>query len=216
MREEEFIREPATRTVVETRERRSSFIASLSVAKSEEAAKDFIRSVSREHAQANHNCWAYRVGSPEPTEYFSDAGEPSGTAGKPILGAIQRAGLTNTVIVVTRYFGGIKLGVRGLIEAYGNCASLAVQKAGTTKKRLARMAQVVTSYEHKNRVISLLGEIEVDGDSVVAEYGAGVTLGVPVPLSFASQAEELFAGLLGRGLADSWTWEDEGRRIKSG
>ncbi len=209
MREEDLITEPATGAVVETRESRSRFIASLAVARSEEAAKDFIRSVSQEHSQANHNCWAYRVGSPKPTEYFSDAGEPSGTAGKPILGAIHRAGLTNTVIVVTRYFGGIKLGVRGLIEAYGKCASLAVEKAGVTKKRLARMARIVTSYEHQNTVISLLREIEVDGDSLVAEYGAAVTLGVPVPLSFTSRAEELFAGFLGRGLVDSWAWEGE-------
>jgi uncharacterized YigZ family protein len=209
MREEDLITEPATRSVVETRERRSRFIASLAVARSEEAAKDFIRSVSREHSRANHNCWAYRVGSPKPTEYFSDAGEPSGTAGKPILGAIQRAGLANTVIVVTRYFGGIKLGVRGLIEAYGNCASLAVQKAGTTKKRLARMARIVTSYEHQNTVLAMLKEIEVDGDSVKAEYGAVVTLAVPVPLSFASQAGVLFAGFLGRGIVDSWAWEGE-------
>jgi uncharacterized YigZ family protein len=209
MSDEDLITEPAGNVRAELKERRSRFIASLAVARSEEAAKDFIRSVGQEHSQANHNCWAYRVGSQKPTEYFSDAGEPAGTAGKPILGAIQRVGLTNTVIVVTRYFGGIKLGVRGLIEAYGKCASLAVQKAGTTKKRLARMARLVTSYEHQNTVLALLREIGVDGNTVEAEYGADVILAVPVPLSFISQAEELFAGFLGRELIASWTWDGE-------
>jgi uncharacterized YigZ family protein len=209
MSDEDLITEPAGNVRAELKERRSRFIASLAVARSEEAAKDFIRSVGQEHSQANHNCWAYRVGSQKPVEYFSDAGEPAGTAGKPILGAIQRVGLTNTVIVVTRYFGGIKLGVRGLIEAYGKSASLAVQKAGTTKKRLARMARLVTSYEHQNTVLAMLREIEIDGNTVEAEYGADVILAVPVPLSFIPQAEELFTGLLGRELVASWTWIGE-------
>jgi uncharacterized YigZ family protein len=209
MSDEDLIIEPAGNVRAELKERRSRFIASLAVARSEEAAKDFIRSVGQEHSQANHNCWAYRVGSQKPVEYFSDAGEPAGTAGKPILGAIQRVGLTNTVIVVTRYFGGIKLGVRGLIEAYGKSASLAVQKAGTTKKRLARMARLVTSYEHQNTVLAMLREIEIDGNTVEAEYGADVILAVPVPLSFIPQAEELFTGLLGRELVASWTWIGE-------
>jgi uncharacterized YigZ family protein len=209
MSDEDLIIEPAGNVRAELKERRSRFIASLAVARSEEAAKDFIRSVGQEHSQANHNCWAYRVGSQKPVEYFSDAGEPAGTAGKPILGAIQRVGLTNTVIVVTRYFGGIKLGVRGLIEAYGKSASLAVQKAGTTKKRLARMARLVTSYEHQNTVLAMLREIEVDGNTVEAEYGADVILAVPVALSFIPQAEELFTGLLGRELVASWTWIGE-------
>jgi len=209
MSDEDLITEPAGNARVELKERRSRFIASLAVARSEDAAKEFIRSVGQEHSQANHNCWAYRVGPQQPTEYFSDAGEPAGTAGKPILGAIQRAGLTNTVIVVTRYFGGIKLGVRGLIEAYGKCASLAVQKAGTTQKRLARMARLVTSYEHQNTVLALLREIGVGEDSVEAEYGAEVVLAVYVPLSFVSGAEELFGGFLGRGLIASWSWDGE-------
>ncbi|MFP4482800.1 MAG: IMPACT family protein [Thermovirgaceae bacterium] len=208
MNDEDLITEPAGKVTAELKERRSRFIASLAVAGTEEAAKEFIRSVSQKHSQANHNCWAYRVGSQKATEYFSDDGEPAGTAGKPILGAIQRVGLTNTVIVITRYFGGVKLGVRGLIEAYGKCASLAVEKAGTTKKRLARMARIMTSYEHQNTVLAMLKEVEVEGGSVAAEYGAEVTLDVPVPLSFASQAEELFGGFLGRGLIASWRWED--------
>lgn len=209
MHDGDLITEPARSAVVQMKERRSLFIASLAVAESEDAARGFVRSVSREHSRANHNCWAYRAGAPDAGEYFSDAGEPAGTAGKPILGAIQRAGVTNTVIVVTRYFGGIKLGVRGLIEAYGKSASLVLEEAGTVKKRLARLARVVTPYEHQKTVLSRLKEVEVDGGSVESVYGAKVTLHVPVPLSFVPEAEGLFAGFLGQGLVTSWEWVGE-------
>jgi uncharacterized YigZ family protein len=210
MSEKDLVTEPGRAVVVERKERRSRFIASLDVARNEEEAREFIRATSQNHAEANHNCWAYRVGAPKATEYFSDAGEPSGTAGKPILGAIRKAGLDNTVIVVTRYFGGIKLGVRGLIEAYGRCASLAIEEAGVVKRRLARMARVVVPYEHQKAVLSRLKEIEVDGESVNAGYDVAVTLDVPVPLSLQHAAEELFEGLAGQGLISSWKWSGPG------
>jgi uncharacterized YigZ family protein len=210
MNENDLVTEPARAAVVEIKERRSRFIASLDVAKSEDEAREFIRATSQNHAEANHNCWAYRVGAPKTTEYFSDAGEPSGTAGKPILGAIRKAGLDNTVIVVTRYFGGIKLGVRGLIEAYGKCASLAIEEAGTTKKRLARMARIVVPYEHQKTLLSRLKEIEVDIESLKAGYDVAVTLDVPVPLSLQHAAEELFESFAGQGLVSSWKWSGPG------
>ncbi|MGB4096154.1 MAG: YigZ family protein, partial [Acetomicrobium sp.] len=111
--------EPGENAKVELTIRRSRFIGHLRVAGSVEEAKKIIREISKEHSNATHNCWAYKVGVDFPQKHYSDGGEPSGTAGKPILGEIERANLTNAVIVVTRYFGGIKLGVRGLIEAYG-------------------------------------------------------------------------------------------------
>jgi uncharacterized YigZ family protein len=93
--------------------RKSKFIARAAPAGSPEQAMEFVEKVSE--PQASHNCWAYRVGN----EYrFSDDGEPAGTAGKPILGAIEKHGLDRVVVVVTRYFGGIKLGAGGLARAY--------------------------------------------------------------------------------------------------
>jgi uncharacterized YigZ family protein len=124
--------QPATAEIVIERSR---FIGHCLEVDAEEAAKSFINQIRAQHSQATHNCYAYRIGSGEhPLEYFNDHGEPSGTAGKPILGAIGRLNLTNTVVVVTRYFGGKKLGVRGLIEAYGQAATTVLEEAGLIRR----------------------------------------------------------------------------------
>jgi len=103
--------------------KRSRFIGSSRRCESEEEAKSFIKNVSQEHSSASHSCWAYRISLPgKEVANYSDAGEPHGSAGQPILGAIDSLELTNVVVVVTRYFGGVKLGIRGLIDAYGGTA----------------------------------------------------------------------------------------------
>ncbi len=201
--------QPASQAQAELRERRSRFVARLFVAGDEESAREFVREMSQKYSDATHNCWAYRVGYPDIREYWSDAGEPSGTAGKPIEGAIQRVGITNTVIVVTRYFGGIKLGVRGLIDAYGGAASMAIEKAGRATKRLCRMALVETPYEHASGLMRKLKEMDVPEEDIVTSYGAHVDLCVPVPASQESQALALFDGYLQRGMILKWKWEDD-------
>ena len=100
---------------------------------SADEAAEIIKKFPEIYPKANHHCWAYRIGTGTALEHCSDAGEPSGTAGRPILGVIKRHELTNTLIVVTRYFGGIKLGVRGLIDAYKAAAELAVEQAGAVE-----------------------------------------------------------------------------------
>jgi len=110
--------------------KRSRFIGSSQRCESEEEAKSFIRAVSQEHASASHSCWAYRISLPgREVANYSDAGEPHGSAGQPILGAIDRLELKDVVVVVTRYFGGVKLGIRGLIDAYGETALEALKAA---------------------------------------------------------------------------------------
>jgi uncharacterized YigZ family protein len=106
-------------TRYEEKIKRSIFIGSANVVFSELEAKNFIKAISDEFKNATHNCWAYKV---ERKIAYSDAGEPSGTAGRPIFGAIEKLKLDNIAIVVTRFFGGIKLGVRGLIDAYSEVA----------------------------------------------------------------------------------------------
>ena len=113
-------------TKYEMKIKRSIFIAHIHFAKTVEEAKDFISKISKEHKTANHNCWAYIVGKNGNTFHYSDAGEPSGTAGKPIYNSLTKYNLTNIVCVVTRYFGGIKLGIRGLIDAYSQSTKEAV------------------------------------------------------------------------------------------
>lgn len=110
-------------------EKMSKFLSFAVPVRSAEEAKSVVKSISNEYHDARHCCWAYMIGT-ERDEYLSnDNGEPSGTAGKPILGQINSFGLTNVVIAVVRYFGGIKLGTSGLIVAYREAARLAIENA---------------------------------------------------------------------------------------
>lgn len=118
---------------MEIKVKRSRFICHLQAVESLDAAKEVISAVAAEHKTANHNCWAYIVGEQGQLFHCSDAGEPSGTAGKPMLNALKKNSMTNIVAVVTRYFGGVKLGVRGLIEAYGESVQAAVDAAALKK-----------------------------------------------------------------------------------
>ena len=109
------------------KEKMSKFISFAHPVESAEEAKEIIKKYQKEYFDARHVCWAYMIGTAR-TEFMSnDNGEPSGTAGKPILGQINSFGLTNVVIVVVRYFGGIKLGTSGLIVAYREAAAEAIR-----------------------------------------------------------------------------------------
>ncbi len=110
--------------------KKSRFIARVSRAETREEAMAFLES-ARE-ARANHNCWAFKIG---PDYRFNDDGEPGGTAGQPILRAIEGQGLDHVVAVVTRYFGGIKLGAGGLVRAYGGCAAECLRVAPKVEVR---------------------------------------------------------------------------------
>ena len=113
--------------------KRSTFIAHLRKAETIKDAKEFITEISKEYKTANHNCWAYAVGKKGEIFHSSDAGEPSGTAGQPMLNALKKKDLSNIAAVVTRYFGGVKLGVRGLIEAYSASVEYAISEATLQK-----------------------------------------------------------------------------------
>jgi len=203
-REDRFL-EPGVEAEVEMTEKRSRFIGTVRLAVTVQGAREAIRSVGALRPEANHHCWAYRVGLP-PSEYYSDAGEPSGTAGKPILGAIQRAGTTNTVVVVTRYFGGIKLGVRGLIEAYGAAARKALEAAGSLLRVATRTALLQVPYEEQGNLRFFLKDLGVDAESLICRYEERVIMEVPVPLSREGSAKVLFESLLARGQLLGWEW----------
>ncbi len=152
------VQTPATALVVIERSR---FIGHCLEVEDELTAKAFIAKVRAEHGQANHNCFAYRIGAGKnPFEYFNDHGEPSGTAGKPILGAIQRLNLTNVAVVVTRYFGGKKLGVRGLIEAYGQSATAVLETAGSVLRIPTLHLELVCGYPEYASLVYQLQQIE--------------------------------------------------------
>lgn len=170
---------------------RSRFIGHCREVATEAEAKAFIAQIREEHSQANHNCYAYRIGpGANPLEYYNDHGEPSGTAGKPILGAIQRLNLTNVVVVVTRYFGGKKLGVRGLIEAYGQAATLALNQAGTAIRVPKFTATLVYNYSEHSLVLHRLQQAEAE--VLNTEYAEVVKLVITIP--FAN--EQLFSSVI--------------------
>ena len=132
------------------------FIANVSVCHDEEEARAFLMQIVSQHRDATHNCRAYVLSSG--TEYSSDDGEPSGTAGRPILNAIKHSELVNVIVVVTRYFGGVKLGVRGLIDAYGGAAAKALELAGRVERVMTRVFTVSLGYAAMGNVTRQLDE----------------------------------------------------------
>ena len=110
--------------------KKSRFICHVKRVYSEEEARTFIAAIKKEHYKATHNCSAFVIGEKSDIKRTSDDGEPSGTAGVPMLGVLEKHGLTNLCVVVTRYFGGIKLGAGGLIRAYAGSVALAIKEIG--------------------------------------------------------------------------------------
>lgn len=160
---------PAGRGTAETRVRGSTFLALAAPARSEEEARAVLAAVEKEHFSATHNCSAWRLGSG--VWRANDAGEPSGSAGAPILAAIDGAELADCVVVVTRYFGGTKLGVGGLIRAYGEAAALALEAAPRRLAVAALRVRVRYDYEHTSGVMRVLERVTVH--EVEHGYGEG-------------------------------------------
>lgn len=154
--------------------KKSRFICSIGRADTEEAAQDFIAQVQTTNRKANHNCFAYMIGDKDQVQRESDNGEPSGTAGVPILESLQLAKLHNVVAVVTRYFGGIKLGAGGLIRAYSNVTTNAIHQAGLVQRVLQTAVDITVSYAQHDKLLYFLKEQQVE----VADeaYGVDVTV----------------------------------------
>lgn len=127
-------------------EKKSKFIASVKPIANEDEAIEFINALKTKYWDATHNVYAYYVCGDTAAQRFSDDGEPSGTAGMPVLEVIKRLELQDLVVVVTRYFGGTLLGAAGLIRAYGKSASLGIQAATIVKRQLCVEAAVVVEY----------------------------------------------------------------------
>ncbi|MCP3028092.1 YigZ family protein [Halobacillus sp. A5] len=132
---------------------KSRFIGYIQRCETEEEAQEFIQSIKNKHPDANHNCSAYMIGEHDLIQKANDDGEPSGTAGVPMLEVLKRMKVKDTAVVVTRYFGGIKLGGGGLIRAYSTTTSEAVKATGIVKRELMRELIVNVDY-------SLLGKLE--------------------------------------------------------
>ena len=138
--------------------KKSRFICHAKRVYSEEEARDFITAIKKEHYKATHNCSAFIVGERSEIKRTSDDGEPSGTAGIPMLGVLENHNLTNVCVVVTRYFGGIKLGAGGLIRAYAGSVALAVKEIGIIEIKEQAGIQIHMTYAQYQEYGSFLKE----------------------------------------------------------
>ncbi|MBW6514966.1 MAG: IMPACT family protein [Candidatus Syntrophosphaera sp.] len=144
-----------------------------------EQARELIAAHNREYAGATHNCFAYVCGWEREIQYYSDAGEPSGTAGKPILNALLRAGMTNVLAIVSRWYGGVKLGVKGLIEAYGNTAEHALELADKVPAEAQSWFSVAAEYAVVDSLTKLVHSL--GGEIASANWAERAELVVRVP-----------------------------------
>ncbi|MEK5230789.1 YigZ family protein [Lysinibacillus sp. FSL K6-0232] len=165
---------------------KSRFLTYIERAETEEDAIAFIDSIKKMHHSATHNCSAYIIGEHDHIQKANDDGEPSGTAGVPMLEVLKKQGLKDTVVVVTRYFGGIKLGGGGLIRAYGKATTEGLMAAQIVERRLHHFMKVAIDYTWLGKV-----ENEIRGSSYTLEeirYLEGVEIIVSVP----KEGEEQF------------------------
>ena len=161
--------------------RRSRFITTISPAPDVEAAQAFIATIKQEFPDARHNCWAYLVGPPSTTDRAgaTDDGEPQGTAGRPMLNMLLHSGLGDICAVITRYFGGTKLGTGGLVRAYSGGVKLALLDLPTTQKIPRTTVTIAVPYPHLDTIRRLLPNFEV---TVTEEsFAATVSLRLAVP-----------------------------------
>lgn len=131
---------------------KSRFICYVERVTTEEEAIEFIQKIKKKHHDANHNCSAYLIGENDSIQKANDDGEPSGTAGVPMLEVLKKKKLKDTVVVVTRYFGGIKLGTGGLIRAYGKSVSEGLQATGMVERKLMRIMNTNIDYTWLGKV----------------------------------------------------------------
>lgn len=145
--------------VAEIVEKKSKFIAKIVKVSSEEEALEELKKTKKEHRDARHNVFAYRIANS--SERFSDDGEPSGTAGVPILDILRGEKLQNVIVIVTRYFGGILLGTGGLVKAYGSATKDAIAKAEKTEMKLCNEYSIEVNYNYQNILLHYFKEDSV-------------------------------------------------------
>ncbi|MFF2196213.1 YigZ family protein [Streptomyces sp. NPDC058157] len=178
---------------------RSRFLCSLAPAATEQEAQDFIARVRREHPTATHNCYAYVIGADASVQKASDDGEPGGTAGVPMLQMLTRRDVRYAVAVVTRYYGGVKLGAGGLIRAYGGVVGEALDALGTVTRHRYRLATVTVDHQRAGKTQN---DLRSTGRTVLdVRYGEAVSIEIGLPEadveSFRAWLNDVTAGTAG-------------------
>ena len=165
------------------KEKGSKFISIAIPVKNEQEVKEKLAEIKKKFHDARHHCYAYRLGIDKSAYRVNDDGEPSGTAGRPIYGQILSKDLTNILIVVVRYFGGTKLGVSGLINAYKTAAKEALENSVILTKNIYDIYRIEFEYEGMNEVMKIIKEFNLNMLTQIFELNCMVKIEVPIKIS---------------------------------
>lgn len=187
--------------------KKSRFITLLQHTDGVDDAKQFIQSVKDEYPDARHHCWAFVAGSPDDSQKlgFSDDGEPTGTAGKPIIAQLLGSEIGEITAVVVRYFGGIKLGTGGLVRAYGNGVQQSLRLLITKIKVPQVLCEITCDYSFINQIELLVRQVE--GTVIASDFGADVTLRISIPATLLSEVGDKLRDL-SRGMLELTCLDD--------
>ncbi|NME50360.1 YigZ family protein [Enterococcus cecorum] len=184
--------------------KKSKFICHLFRIENEEQAKEYIAKIKKEHYKANHNCSAYMLGENFEIQRSSDDGEPSGTAGVPMLEVLKKNQLQNTLAIVTRYFGGIKLGAGGLIRAYSTSVSEALKEIGIVQGKLQQILDIIIDYPQLGKLQNYLENEQIAIQEI--DYLEQITVKVAIDInqckSFQNALIDLFNNQLSIQILD--------------
>ena len=183
-------------TIAEYRIKGSKFIAYTQAVSTEQDVHLFLEMVKNEHPKATHHCYAYRLSANKQQQYRSnDDGEPSGTAGRPILGQIDSKGLSHIMVIVVRYFGGTKLGVSGLITAYKSAARAALDAAQIITKQVIAVFFIQFNYLSMNEVMTILKRLPAT--ILEQQFHNHCTIRLSIAQEFAAQLTQLLTQIEG-------------------
>ncbi|MBR2337776.1 MAG: YigZ family protein [Clostridia bacterium] len=174
---------------------KSRFIAYTKMVESEEEAKEFIDAIRKKHPFATHNCYAYVVEGGKVAR-FSDDGEPQGTAGIPMLEVLKNRGLKDTAVVVTRYFGGIKLGAGGLVRAYSSCTSAGLDEAGFEENIISNVYKITFGYEKYSLFLKFIEKYKQK--TLSSDFAEDIVIKIAVPSEEVDFCEKLTDYFLGK------------------
>lgn len=167
----------------------SIFICHIKHIESYEEGLEYAKAIAKQYSDATHNCYALSMQNGQ--QKFFDDGEPQGTAGMPILQVIKKQDLYDVIAIVTRYFGGIKLGANGLVTSYTKAVTEAIEIANIITKKESILGQIILSYtEHQNYIRQFK---DIESITMDTQYDENVTLSIAVPLTSKEKAEEIIA-----------------------
>lgn len=179
--------------------KKSKFICHLFRIENEEQAKEYIAKIKKEHYKANHNCSAYMLGENFEIQRSSDDGEPSGTAGVPMLEVLKKNQLQNTLAIVTRYFGGIKLGAGGLIRAYSTSVSEALKEIGIVQGKLQQILDIIIDYPQLGKLQNYLENEQIAIQEI--DYLEQITVKVAIDINQCESFQNVLIDLFNNQLS---------------